>query len=179
MQSGAFHDSRELCSHLPNWHFVFSRPVLNINYWESLPSLHKQLYKLAQNVCCPPPPIFMDWFMPHADDIYLGIVEWIQKVTLSLTSYFEPVTPSSADDQWKALSTSKDSVHLALSWQVRWNLSPKLFFVIKGGLVQGSSIDVTKRKTNLKGHTTLFCRCQRWMKWISESLPISYHTQHN
>lgn len=53
--------------------------------------------------------------MPHADDIYLGIAEWIQKVTLSLTSYFEPVTPSSAGDQWKALSTSKDSVHLALS----------------------------------------------------------------
>lgn len=99
----------------------------------------------------------MDWYMPHADDIYLGIAEWIQKATLSLTSYFEPVTPSSAGDQWKAVSTSKDSVHLALSWQVRWNLSPKLFFLIKGGLVQGNSIDVTKKKNEFKKphHTIL------------------------
>lgn len=94
-------------------------------------------------------PMFMDWFMPHTDDIYLGIAECVQKVSWSSTSYFEAVSLSSAGGQWKAVSTSKDSAHLALSWQVTWNLSPKFFFlIIKGGLVQGSSMDITKRKIN-------------------------------
>lgn len=53
--------------------------------------------------------------MSHTDDICSGVAEWIQKVSLSLTSYFEPVTLSSAGGQWKAVNTSKDAVHLALS----------------------------------------------------------------
>lgn len=93
--------------------------------------------------------MFMDWFMSHTDDICSGVAEWIQKVSLSLTSYFEPVTLSSAGGQWKAVNTSKDAVHLALSWQVSWNLFPNFFLiVIKGELVQESSVDVTERKTN-------------------------------
>lgn len=53
VQRGAFHASRELCIPLPNWHSVCSRSVLKTNYWASLPSLHVQLYKWAQNVCWP------------------------------------------------------------------------------------------------------------------------------
>lgn len=53
--------------------------------------------------------------MPHTDHIFLGIAEWVQRVSLSLLSCFEPVALSSAVGQWRAVSMSKDSVHLALS----------------------------------------------------------------
>lgn len=93
--------------------------------------------------------MLLDCFMHHNDDIYLGITEWLQKVSLEFNILFctnHPEFcwwPTESSEHLKALSSPSSE----LTGQVKY-FSKIFLFTIKGGQVWGISINVTKRKTN-------------------------------